>query len=386
MTKETHSNLAFRYELLHRDGHARQGVLHTPHGTIETPAFMPVGTQATVKGVLPQQLREIGAQIILGNTYHLLLRPGLERIRAAGGLAEFMGWRRDGARAMLTDSGGYQVMSLAATRKIEEDGVRFASPHDGSKLFLTPQSVVEAQLGFRSTIAMVLDVLTEQPSGHAEHAAAMQQSMRWAATAHAVWRGAESSDTALFGIVQGGHFADLRTASVEQLLELDFPGYAIGGLAVGEPTEQMLATLAHAANLLPSCKPRYAMGLGTPYDLVEAVARGVDMMDCVLPTRSGRTGRAYTWQGHVNVRNAQFADLHLPIDADCPCYACRNITHAYLHHLFRTKEMLGPMLLTMHNLTFYLGLMRKIRSAIAEGSFATLRTKIGVAYNGGVAS
>ncbi len=353
--------------------------MYTPHGVIETPTFMPVGTQATVKGVLPAHFHDTGAQIVLGNTYHLMLRPGVDRIKQAGGLAKFMGWRG----ATLTDSGGFQVMSLAQTRTIDASGVTFASPYDGSKLRLTPQSVIAAQVAFGSTIAMVLDECTKQPANYDTHKEAMARSMAWAQQAkHTIEQFAENNtvETSVFGIVQGGQFPDLRQASVESLLAIGFPGYAIGGLAVGEPRDDMLSTLAATAQQLPEGQPRYAMGLGSPIDIIEAVRHGVDMMDCVLPSRAGRTGRAYTWHGQINMRNARFADWHRPIDDTCPCYTCRQFTHAYLHHLFRCKEMLGPMLLTLHNLTFYGALMTTIRDAIETGQIEKIRKHLYAVY------
>jgi queuine tRNA-ribosyltransferase len=349
------------FEILGRDGAARRGRLTTAHGTAETPAFMAVGTAATVKGLTSDQVRATGTQIVLGNTYHLMLRPTAERVAALGGLHRFMNWRGP----ILTDSGGYQVMSLADLRKITEEGVTFKSHIDGGRHALTPERAVEIQDLLDANITMVLDECTPFPVEEAEAKRSMERSMRWAARCKEAFRAREGYG--LFGIVQGSVFPALRRASAEALKEIGFDGYAIGGLAVGEGQELMFSMVDATIPHLPEERPRYLMGVGKPADLVGAVRRGVDMFDCVLPTRSGRTAQAFTPRGTVNLRNARHQDDPRPLQEDCPCTACRDHSRAYLHHLFRADEMLGPILLTEHNLTYYQSLMAGLRAAIEEG-------------------
>jgi queuine tRNA-ribosyltransferase len=351
----------FAYRVLAKDGAARRGELATAHGGIDTPAFMPVGTAATVKGLLPDQVAATGAQILLANTYHLMLRPGAERVAALGGLHRFMNW----PGPILTDSGGYQVMSLADLREIGEDGVTFKSHIDGSRHHLTPERAVEIQDLLDADIAMVLDECTPFPVEREAAAESMERSMRWAARCKKAFR--TRPGYGLFGIVQGSVVPELRLASAEALTAIGFEGYAIGGLAVGEGRETMLEMTALSAEALPADKPRYLMGVGKPADLVAAVRRGVDLFDCVLPTRSGRTGQAFTRRGAVNLCNARHQEDPRPIDPDCPCPTCTAFSRAYVHHLFRCDEMLGPVLLTTHNLHYYQSLMAGLRSAIAEG-------------------
>ena len=357
---------AFRFELLATDGAARRGRLHTAHGTVETPAFMPVGTQATVKATTPGVLGAAGAQMILANTYHLMLRPGAERVARLGGLHRFMAW----PGPILTNSGGYQVMSLAARRTLDEDGVTFASHLDGSRHRLTPERAVEIQDLLDATVAMVLDECTPYPIEQAALAASMRRSMRWAERSKAAFQARPGYG--LFGIVQGGVDPELRLESAMRLVELGFDGYAIGGLAVGEGQALMFETVALTAPALPEDRPRYLMGVGKPADLIGAVARGIDLFDCVLPTRSGRTAQAWTAGGPLNLRNQRHADDPLPLDPDCPCPACRDYSRAYLHHLTRAGEILGAMLLTWHNLHYYQRLMAEARGAIEAGRFAEL--------------
>jgi queuine tRNA-ribosyltransferase len=353
----------FGFELLDRDGPARRGRISTAHGTVETPAFMPVGTAGTVKGMLPDAVADTGAEIVLGNTYHLMLRPGAERVERLGGLHEMMGWQRP----ILTDSGGYQVMSLTGLRDLNEKGVTFRSHIDGSEHELTPERSIAIQRMLDADISMALDECTPHPATHDQTANSLGLSMRWAARSKQAFT--SRPGYALFGIVQGGIYLDLRARSVADLLEIGFDGYAIGGLAVGEGQEQMFRVLVHTAPLLPEDKARYLMGVGTPADLVGAVARGVDMFDCVMPTRSGRTGQAFTRRGKVNMRNARHLDDPRPLDDQCRCPACKTFSRAYLHHLHRAEEMLGPILLTWHNLTYYQDLMAGIRAAIEAGRF-----------------
>jgi len=367
---------ALRFDIHARDGDARTGEIATRRGTIRTPAFMPVGTSATVKAMFPDTVREAGADIILGNTYHLVLRPGAERIARLGGLHSFMNW----SGPILTDSGGFQVMSLAKLRKLSEDGVTFQSHIDGSTHLLTPERAVEIQCLLGSDIQMQLDECPPYPCTREEAASAVDLSLRWAKRAHAAFAHHAAPGHALFGIVQGGVHADLRARSAEALVEMDFPGYAIGGLAVGEGASLMLETLAHTTPHLPADKPRYLMGVGTPLDIVEAVARGVDMFDCVMPTRSGRHGQAFTWAGKVNLRNAAHADDPAPLDATSDCPAARDYSRAYLHHLVKAGEYLAPMLLTWANVAFYQDLMRAVRAAIHEGRLDDLRARIRAAY------
>jgi len=355
----------WRFELLARDGEARTGVIHTPRGEIRTPAFMPVGTAATVKAMLPQSVRETGADILLGNTYHLMLRPGAERIARHGGLHKFMDW----PRPILTDSGGFQVMSLSALRKITEDGVRFQSHIDGHEEFLTPERAMDIQRQLGSDIQMVFDECPALPATHAAIEKSMALSMRWAKRSRAEFDRQSDQERArrgCFGIVQGGSFADLRVRSAQALQEIGFEGYAVGGLAVGEPQNVMFETLEATVPHLPAHKPRYLMGVGKPDDIVGAVLRGIDMFDCVLPTRSGRNGQAFTFEGALNLKNARFADEGAPLDPDCPCPACRRFSRAYLHHVVKSGEIIAAMLLTWHNLTHYQRLMEHLRQAIAQ--------------------
>jgi queuine tRNA-ribosyltransferase len=352
---------AFRYELQATDGAARAGVIHTPRGEIRTPAFMPVGTAATVKAMLPQSVRETGADILLGNTYHLMLRPGAERIARLGGLHKFMDWRRP----ILTDSGGFQVMSLASLRKITEEGVRFQSHIDGHAEFLSPERAMEIQRLLGSDIQMVLDECPALPAEKPVIEKSLALSMRWAARSKAAF--GEQPGHACFGIVQGGSYIDLRQRSAEALREIGFDGYAVGGLAVGEPQAVMFETLDGTVSHLPAHQPRYLMGVGKPSDIVGAVLRGIDMFDCVLPTRSGRNGQAFTWSGALNLKNARHADDPAPLDAACRCPACRQFSRAYLHHTVKSGEIIAAMLLTWHNLTFYQDMMRGLQDAIAAG-------------------
>ncbi len=349
------------FELLAQDGAARRGRLTTAHGSIQTPAFMPVGTVATVKGMLPEQVAASGAEILLGNTYHLMLRPGAERVERLGGLHRFMNWHRP----ILTDSGGFQIMSLSKLRKLDDDGVTFKSHLDGSEHRLTPARAVDIQHRLDANIAMVLDECTPFPATEAEAERSLALSMVWAARCREAF--VERPGYGLFGIVQGGVYPELRRRSVATLTDIGFDGYAVGGLAVGEGQAAMLEVLDVTVPLLPTARPRYLMGVGKPGDLVEAVRRGIDMFDCVLPTRCGRTGQGFTRRGSVNLRNARHQDDPRPLDADCACPACADYSRAYLHHLFRAGEMLGPILLTLHNLHYYQDLMRGLRKVIVEG-------------------
>ncbi|HEX4269083.1 MAG TPA: tRNA guanosine(34) transglycosylase Tgt [Steroidobacteraceae bacterium] len=354
------------FELTATDGSARAGRLRAAHGVIETPAFMPVGTYGTVKAMTPEELYGLGAEIVLGNTFHLMLRPGVEIVAAHGGLHRFMSWKRP----ILTDSGGFQVFSLKSLRRITEEGVRFRSPVDGSEVRLTPEDSMEVQLGLRSDIAMALDDCTPHPATEAEARESMDRSMRWAARSHARYHRDEPPG-GLFGIVQGGMHATLRLASLEALMRLDWPGLAVGGLAVGEPEEERLRILETVVPHMPADRPRYLMGVGRPEDIIAAVLRGIDMFDCVMPTRHARNGHLFTETGVINIRNrVHQSDLN-PIDPECDCYTCRHYTRAYLRHLDRCNEILGCRLNTIHNLAFYLRLMRSLRQAIAEGRVAT---------------
>ncbi len=369
-----------QFELLKTEGHARRGRLTLNHGVVETPIFMPVGTYGTVKGVLPRSLHDMGAQIILGNTFHLWMRPGLDVMASFGGLHGFENWHKP----ILTDSGGFQVWSLGEMRKITEEGVRFASPVNGDKLFLTPEVSMQIQTVLNSDIVMQFDECTPyETKGHitteAEARSSMELSLRWAGRSKAEFDRL-ANPNALFGIVQGGMFESLREESLHQLVELDLPGYAIGGVSVGEPKELMLQIMAHTPHRLPEHKPRYLMGVGTPEDLVEGVACGVDMFDCVMPTRNARNGHLFTRFGDLKIRNARHKSDHRPIDETCSCYACAGDGHgqggfsrAYLHHLDRCGEMLGPMLATIHNLHYYLNLMKEVRAALDAGTFAEFR-------------
>jgi queuine tRNA-ribosyltransferase len=355
----------FSFELNHTDGAARTGVMKTPRGDIRTPAFMPVGTAATVKAMMPESVRETGADILLGNTYHLMLRPTAERIASLGGLHKFMNWDRP----ILTDSGGFQVMSLSGMRKLTEDGVVFQSHYDGSKHNLTPERSMEIQKLLGSDIVMCFDECPALPADRTRLEGSMEMSMRWAKRSKAAF--GDRPGHALFGIQQGGLEEDLRKRSADALREIEFDGYAVGGLAVGEGQEAMFNTLDFAPDQLPVDKPRYLMGVGKPDDIVGAVKRGIDMMDCVLPSRSGRTGQVFTSNGVVNIKNARHADDPRPLDEACRCPACSNYSRAYLHHVFRSQEMISGMLLTWHNLTYFQDIMQGMRDAIAAGTFAT---------------
>ncbi len=348
-----------RFELLASDGAARRGRLAFARGTVETPAFMPVGTYGTVKAMTPEELRTIGAEIILGNTFHLMLRPGVEVIRAHGGLHRFMHW--DGP--ILTDSGGFQVWSLGKLRKISEQGVQFQSPIDGARIFLGPEESMAVQRALDADIVMVFDECTPYPASEEQARASMELSLRWAERSK---RAHADNPAALFGIVQGGMYEQLRDASLAGLTRIGFDGYAIGGLSVGESTAEMRRLLGHVAPRLPADRPRYLMGVGTPEDLVEGVRRGIDMFDCVLPTRNARNGWLFTHAGTVKIRNRRYATDTGPIDPYCDCYACRHYSRAYLRHLHQANEILGARLATTHNLAYYQGLMRGLRRAIAE--------------------
>ena len=367
------------FTVTHRDSGARRGILKTSHGEIETPVFMPVGTQGAVKALTPQHLEEIGASIILGNTYHLMLRPGDELIARRGGLHKFVGWRKP----ILTDSGGYQVFSLAARRKIDENGVEFRSHLDGSACLLTPESAADIQLNLGSDIAMVLDECPALPSTPQVIERSLELTARWARRSRERFlekriprpcdEAGPSPQRAQFGIVQGGTFPDLRAKSAELTVSIGFEGYAIGGLSVGEPNETMYKVVESTTPQLPVDQPRYLMGVGTPIDLVECVARGVDMFDCVMPTRNARNGQLFTSEGPLNIKNAQFSEDDSPVDPACGCYTCRNFSRAYLRHLYVAGEMTGGTLNTLHNLSFYLDTMRRIREAIAFGRFEDFR-------------
>jgi queuine tRNA-ribosyltransferase len=354
----------FHFELQTTDGAARSGVIHTPRGAIRTPAFMPVGTAATVKAMLPSSVRATGADILLGNTYHLMLRPTAERIAALGGLHRFMNWDRP----ILTDSGGFQVMSLAALRKLTEEGVRFSSHIDGSKHMLSPERSMEIQKLLGSDIVMAFDECPALPATDAEVAKSMALSMRWAQRSRDAF--GDRPGHALFGIMQGGVTRDLREESAKALTNIGFDGYAVGGLAVGEGQEAMFGVLDYAPGFLPSDKPRYLMGVGKPDDIVGAVQRGIDMMDCVLPSRSGRTGQAWTHAGAINLKNARHKDDPRPLDETCDCPACTQYSRAYLHHVVKSDEIIASMLLTWHNLHYYQVLMQGLRDSIAAQSLA----------------
>ncbi|GGF13284.1 queuine tRNA-ribosyltransferase [Aliidongia dinghuensis] len=349
---------AFGFELLSTDGAARRGRVATAHGTIETPAFMPVGTAGTVKGLTPEAVAGTGAEILLGNTYHLMLRPTAERVERLGGLHTFMNW----PKPILTDSGGFQVMSLNSLREMTEKGVTFRSHLDGTKYELTPERSIDIQRMLDADITMVLDECTPHPATREQTESSLGLSMRWAYRSKQAFR--TRPGYGLFGIVQGGVYVDLRHRSVAALTDIGFDGYAVGGLAVGEGQEIMFQVLDGTVPALPTDRPRYLMGVGTPADLVGSVQRGIDMFDCVMPTRSGRTAQGFTRRGKVNLRNARHQDDPRPLDAECRCPACRNYSRAYLHHLFRSEEMLGPILLTWHNLTYYQDLMAGLRQAI----------------------
>ena len=358
-----------QFDLLKTTGHARRGRLTLNHGVVETPVFMPVGTYGTVKGVMPRSLEEMGAEIILGNTFHLWMRPGLDVIQKFGGLHRFENWRRP----MLTDSGGFQVWSLGEMRKISEEGVKFASPVNGDKLFLTPEVSMQIQTVLNSDIVMQFDECTPYEvkgklTTEREARVSMELSLRWAKRSQAEFTQL-ANPNALFGIVQGGMFENLRQESLDALVEMDFPGYAVGGVSVGEPKDEMLRIMVHTPHRLPANKPRYLMGVGTPEDLVEGVAQGVDMFDCVMPTRNARNGHLFTRFGDLKIRNARHRDSEAPLDATCSCHCCQNFSRAYLHHLDRCGEMLGPMLASIHNLHYYVNLMREVRLALDEDRF-----------------
>ena len=352
-----------QFELLKTDGAARRGTLTLNHGVIQTPVFMPVGTYGTVKAMTPQSLHDIGAQICLGNTFHLWLRPGLDVVAAHKGLHDFMNWQKP----ILTDSGGFQVFSLGAMRKITEEGVKFSSPHDGAKLFLTPEISMQIQKVLNSDIVMIFDECTPYPASHDEAAKSMRLSMRWAQRSRDEHNKLENNN-ALFGIVQGGMHQDLRSESLAELDNIGFDGMAIGGLSVGEPKEDMQRILAHTAPRMPVYKPRYLMGVGTPEDLVHSVTAGIDMFDCVMPTRNARNGHLFTRFGDVKIKNARHKTDTGPLDPSCTCYTCQNFTRGYLHHLFRCGEILGGMLNTIHNLHFYQTIMAEMRAAIEAGT------------------
>jgi len=361
---------AVTYELLHtcKQTGARRGVIHTPHGDIQTPVFMPVGTQATVKSLTPEELKEIvKAEIILSNTYHLYLRPGSKLVKEAGGLHEFMKWDRP----ILTDSGGFQVFSLGDLRTISEDGVEFKSHLDGSKHFFSPESVMETEEDLGADIIMAFDECVEYPASYEYTKQSMERTTRWAKRCKDAHENTENQ--ALFGIIQGGFYKDLRKQSAEDLIELDFPGYAIGGISVGEPKEEFIDILKYTAPLMPENKPRYLMGVGTPDYLIEAAIAGIDMCDCVLPTRIARNGTAMTWSGKVVVRNATYEKDWSPIDSKCDCYTCKNYTRAYIRHLIKTNEILGVRLLSIHNLRFLTNLMERVKMEIENDNLGTFK-------------
>jgi len=363
---------SFQFEVLQTDGatRARRGRVHTPHGVFETPAFMPVGTQAAVKAMMPEQLLDIGAKIILSNSYHLFLRPGHEVIKQLGGLHNFMGWEGP----ILTDSGGFQVFSLSNLRKVDNDGVRFRSHLNGDLFFLTPELAVDIQSALGSDIMMVLDDCLAHPASHSDARISMKRSLEWAARCRSHLDAKPEHSQALFGIVQGAIFKDLREESAANLIETGFEGYAIGGLGVGEPIPKMYEVVERIEPFLPVDRPRYLMGVGTPHDLIECVSRGMDMFDCVIPTRHARNGSLFTRDGHIVIRHAQFKDDPEPIDTDCGCPVCRKYSRAYLRHLFLSKEILSSVLNTVHNLFFYLDTMRKIRHFIEFERFNELLT------------
>lgn len=356
------------FTLHKQDGAARRGTVSLIHGEVQTPAFMPVGTYGSVKSLSPDEVRDIGAHILLGNTFHLWLRPGLEVISEFGGLHQFMGWNGP----ILTDSGGFQVWSLGDLRKITEEGVRFRSPINGDSCFLTPEESMRIQKVLNSDIVMIFDECTPYPATHIEARDSMRLSLRWAARSKAAHHG---NPNALFGIIQGGMYEDLRDESLAGLTGIGFEGYAIGGLSVGEPKEDMLRILAHTTPQMPQDKPRYLMGVGTPEDLVDAVSYGVDMFDCVMPTRNARNGWLFTRYGDIKLKNARYRKDTRPLDEECSCYTCRNFSRAYLHHLHRTGEILGARLNTIHNLHYYQELMAGMRQAIEQGQFAAFAVR-----------
>ncbi len=358
-----------KFTVTHRDGAARRGRLELAHGTVDTPVFMPVGTYGTVKAMSPEELHGLGAQIVLGNTFHLWLRPGTEVIEKHSGLHRFMGWHAP----ILTDSGGFQVFSLGAMRKITEEGATFASPINGDRLLLTPEEAMKIQKKMNSDVVMVLDECTPYPATEEQARKSMELSMRWAERSK---RGHEGNANALFGIVQGSVYEGLREKSLSQLQKIQFDGYAIGGLAVGEPAADRSRIMNHLVPRMPAEKPRYLMGMGTPEDIIEAVLAGVDMFDCVLPTRNARNGWLYTRSGDVKIRNAKWRDDPRPLDEACACTACRNFSRAYLHHLQRSNEILGARLNTIHNLHTYLQLMKELREAIEAGRLADTAARL----------
>ncbi|MCD6578172.1 tRNA guanosine(34) transglycosylase Tgt [bacterium] len=369
--------MKFKFEILKKDknSYARTGKMYTNHGKVETPIFMPVGTNATVKAITPEELEELGAQIILNNTYHLYMRPGMDIISKFGGTQKFMNWNKP----ILTDSGGFQVFSLAALRKIKEDGVEFNSHIDGSKHFFTPEKVIGIQETINSDIMMMLDICPPYPSEKKYVEKVTKLSNKWGALALK----ARKSDNALFGIAQGGMYKDLRKMAIEELSAMDFDGIALGGLSVGEPNDLMYEMLEYTAPLLPIDKPHYLMGVGTPEDLLIGVKNGIDMFDCVIPTRNGRNGMAFTSRGTISIKNKQYTEDMSPLDDQCQCYTCRNYSKAYIRHLFKAKEILAARLLSYHNLYFFLKLMEKIRASIAEDRFLEFKKSFLIKYNGG---
>ena len=378
--------MSFRFEIDARDGSARTGRFLTPHGEVRTPVFMPVGTVATVKGVPQDVLEELGVEILLNNTYHLYLRPGVKTVRRLGGVQKFMAWDRP----ILTDSGGFQVFSLSDLRKVSEEGVTFRSHLDGSSHFFSPESAIAAQIGLGADIIMAFDECTEHPAEYARTRDSMEMTLRWAARSKRYFEEhkrevpwfteREGQTQTLFGIVQGGMFADLRRESAQRTVEVDFPGYAIGGLSVGEPRAMTHEMVNAAIRFLPEDKPRYLMGVGTPEEIVHYVAQGVDMMDCVLPTRAARHGLLFTSGGRITIKNARFASDEGPLDPQCGCKVCARYSRAYLRHLYASNELLAQMLNTIHNLAFYLGTMRKARRAIELGEFAEFVAGVAVPH------
>jgi queuine tRNA-ribosyltransferase len=364
-----------KFRLIAQDGKARAGLLETDHGTIETPIFMPVGTQGSVKAIENRELEEVGAQIILGNTYHLYLRPGMEIIEQAGGFHQFIGWRKP----ILTDSGGYQIFSLSDLRKIDEEGATFRSHIDGSTHFFTPESVIQIERQLGSDIMMVLDECTPYPCDFEYAKRSNEMTLRWAERCRSAFethRALYDHSQALFGIVQGSTFREIREMSARALVSMDFDGYALGGLSVGEPAEAMYDTVEYTEQFMPPSKPRYLMGVGLPENILESIERGMDMFDCVVPTRNGRNAMIFTRQGTINIKNAVFKSDFGPMDEQCGCYACRNYTRAYIRHLFQMKEILGLQLATIHNLSFYLWLVKQARLAIVEERFQIWKKEI----------
>tara|TARA_B000000437_G_scaffold65650_1_gene47523 strand:+ start:1034 stop:2158 length:1125 start_codon:yes stop_codon:yes gene_type:complete len=362
------------YKLINKDGEARRGEVKTFHGIFQTPAFMPVGTYGAVKSLSPKILESLNAEIILSNTYHLMERPGVDIIKAHGGLHQFMSWNKP----ILTDSGGYQVFSLAKNRKITEEGVEFNSSLNGNKLTLTPEICMDLQMGYGVDIAMVLDECTPYPATNIEAEESMNLSLRWAQRSRDSFK---SNKASLFGIIQGGVFEELREKSLEELLKIEFEGYALGGLSVGEPKEDLYRIVKHIAPKMPENKPRYLMGVGTPMDIVKSVESGIDMFDCVIPTRHARNGYLYTSKGVIKIRNSQHRESLKPLDESCDCYTCKNFSRSYLHHLDKTKEMLGSTLQTIHNLTFYINLMRNLRVSIETGTLQSFIREFELTWN-----